>query len=165
MPLFLAALRDAGLVPRAGLLIVGRMDEETRQILADPAIAPLSHAIPFSPPEKLPGLYAACDFVALPSLFEGMPNVLLEAMASGCVPIVSDAGAMGDIVGDGKTGFVFPAENRDAAARAAARAFALDDKKLAAMSKRAKELIRKEFSPEKETDALMELLFGGGKEL
>jgi glycosyltransferase involved in cell wall biosynthesis len=70
--------------------------------------------VPFSSRKRLPGLYKACDFVALPSHFDGMPNVLLEAMALGVVPIVSDAGAMGDIVEDGRTGFVFPADDRQA---------------------------------------------------
>jgi glycosyltransferase involved in cell wall biosynthesis len=39
------------------------------------------------PPESLPELYAGADFVAIPSLYEGFGQGVLEAMASG-VPLV-----------------------------------------------------------------------------
>jgi len=158
MPFFLAALRDAGLKDRAALLVVGRIDEEARQLLADPAISPAHKHIPFCAQDALPALYAACDYTALPSMFEGMPNVLLEAMAAGVVPIVSDAGAMANMVRDGHTGFVFRAEDRADAARAAAKAFALTDAALEKMKIRARKHVAKEFTPAKEIDALIELL-------
>jgi glycosyltransferase involved in cell wall biosynthesis len=96
--------------------------------------------------------------VALPSLFDGMPNVLLEAMALGVIPIVSDAGAMGEIVEDGRTGLVFPADDRRAAAEATARALGLDVDSRVAMAKRAADSVSERFSLERETDALCEVL-------
>jgi glycosyltransferase involved in cell wall biosynthesis len=162
VPLFLAALRDTGLMDKVGLLAVGRLDEETTQILADPALAPKNHHVSFSPREELAGLYAACDYVALPSLFEGMPNVLLEAMAAGAVPIASTAGAMPEMVEDGVTGFLFPAEDRDRAAEAIGRALALTDDELAAMAGRASQSVRERFSVERELRELREILLGGG---
>ena len=45
------------------------------------------------------------DVYILPSDFEGTPNALLEAMAYGCVPVVSDIETLTDIVADGETGF------------------------------------------------------------
>ena len=45
------------------------------------------------------------DVYILLSDFEGTPNALLEAMAYGCVPVVSDIETLTDIVSDGKTGF------------------------------------------------------------
>ena len=157
-PLWLGALRDAGLLDRVGLLVVGRLDEESVQILDDPVLSPLNRRMPFCPQDMLPGLYAACDFVAIPSLFDGMPNVLLEAMASGAVPIVSDAGAMGDIIENGRTGFLFPAEDRSLAAKAAAQALSLTDTELEAMSERVKRFVEQEFTIERELDALCDVL-------
>ncbi|MBN1671680.1 MAG: glycosyltransferase family 4 protein [Kiritimatiellae bacterium] len=157
-PLWLGALRDTGKADRVSLLIVGRMDEETRQILADPALAPLHRHVSFREQESLTGYYAACDYIALPSLFEGMPNVLLEAMAAGVVPITSDAGAMKNVITDGETGFMFPAENRAAAAAATARALALSDPDLAAMRERVRQQVADTFPPERELDALCEVL-------
>ena len=40
------------------------------------------------------------------SEFEGMPLALLEAMSMGCVPVVSDAGGIPEVV-NGSCGFVF----------------------------------------------------------
>ena len=162
IPLWLGALRDAGLVDRVGLLVVGRVDEETRQILDDPALAPRHRRLPFAPPDKLPGLYAACDFVALPSLFEGMPNVLLEAMAAGAVPIASSAGAMGQVVTDGHTGFLFAVESRDDAARATAQALELSGDALAAMKQRVKAHVAEHFTIDRELDAICALIRRAG---
>lgn len=164
VPLLLGALRDAGLVERVALLVVGRIDDETQQLLDDPALAPAHKRLPFARRDELPGLYGACDFVALPSLFEGMPNVLLEAMATGAVPLVSDAGAMGQIVGDGATGFLFAAEDRAAAADAVARALALDDAALAAMRERVRAHVAEHFTIDRELDVLMALIEEAVKE-
>lgn len=58
----------------------------------------------------------------LPSRFEGMPNSLLEAMAAGLPPIVSDAspGPL-ELVEDGATGLVVPVDDAEALAQAMLR--------------------------------------------
>jgi glycosyltransferase involved in cell wall biosynthesis len=48
----------------------------------------------------------AFDMVALFSSREGMPNVVLEAMAAGKPFIGTNVGAIADLVQDGATGFV-----------------------------------------------------------
>jgi len=159
VPFWLSAIREADLIDRISLLVVGKwVDDEIQMVLNDPQLAPPGTHIPFSSRKRLPGLYKACDFVALPSHFDGMPNVLLEAMALGVIPIVSDAGAMGEIVEDGQTGFVFPADDRRAAADATARALGLDADRRVAMAEAAARSIADRFSLERETDALCEVL-------
>lgn len=160
IPFWLEAVRDAGLMDRIRLLVVGTLDEATASILDDPYISPRSVRLPFCPPDELAGLYAAADFVAIPSMFEGMPNVLLEAMACGVVPIVSDAGAMREVIEDGANGFLFAAEDRAAAGAATARALALPDDDLAAMAARAKAYVAAEYSPARELDTLWNLIAG-----
>jgi len=49
---------------------------------------------------------AAADVFVLPSHDEGLPMALLEAMAWGLVPVVSTAGAMGEVVQDGRNGLL-----------------------------------------------------------
>jgi len=51
-------------------------------------------------------LYKNSDVFLLPSLFEGLPMSLLEAMSFGLVPVVTNVGAMGDVVINDQTGFI-----------------------------------------------------------
>jgi glycosyltransferase involved in cell wall biosynthesis len=50
----------------------------------------------------------------LPSRCEGLPIVLVEAMLSGRVPIVTDAGGNAEVIDDGATGYVAAAPTEDA---------------------------------------------------
>lgn len=156
--LWLEGVRDCALLDRMSLLVVGNLDEATSRILDDPALAPRSLRLPFCAPDELPGMYAACDFVALPSAFDGMPNVLLEAMACGAVPLVSDAGALAQVVRDGSTGFVFAAGARDGAGEATARALGTGTEDLRAMSERVRQYVAERFTVDREIDVLEELL-------
>jgi glycosyltransferase involved in cell wall biosynthesis len=49
-----------------------------------------------------------CDVYLQPSLWDGMPNALLEAMAAGCGCIASDAGGIPEIVTPGVDGVIVP---------------------------------------------------------
>jgi glycosyltransferase involved in cell wall biosynthesis len=49
-----------------------------------------------------------CDIYLQPSLWDGMPNALLEAMAAGCLVIGSDAGGIPEIITDGVNGVIIP---------------------------------------------------------
>ncbi len=64
------------------------------------------YCLPFVENSKLPDLYRENQFYLQLSLTEGFPNTLIEAMACGCQPIVSNVGAMSDIIGD--TGYLMP---------------------------------------------------------
>jgi glycosyltransferase involved in cell wall biosynthesis len=58
-----------------------------------------------SGPAKVQALNSA-DIFLMPSRFEGLPLALLEAMAAGCVPIVSNKGSIPSVVEDGRNGFL-----------------------------------------------------------
>jgi glycosyltransferase involved in cell wall biosynthesis len=49
-----------------------------------------------------------CDVYLQPSLWDGMPNALLEAMAAGCGCIGSDAGGIPEVIGHGVNGMILP---------------------------------------------------------
>ena len=57
-----------------------------------------------------PCLLQARVFV-LTSRWEGVSIAMLEAMACGCVPVVSDVGDLRDIVTDGETGYILPEDD------------------------------------------------------
>ncbi len=154
IPMWLSAVREAGLNDQFSLIVTGKMDAKTDAILKDQMLSPSVKHFSFRPQEKLLPVYAACDYIAIPSLFEGFPNVLLEAMASGCVPIVSDAGAMKDVIEHGKTGFLFPAENREKAGAATKKALALSDDVLGEMKVAVKQYVMERYSIENEIEIL-----------
>jgi teichuronic acid biosynthesis glycosyltransferase TuaC len=72
--------------------------------------------------ENVPFWLRAADALCLPSLMEGMPNVVLEAQACGLPVIASRVGALPDLVND-NNGILVDAANSDALAGALKRAF------------------------------------------
>lgn len=61
---------------------------------------------PFVPRAEMPSMYAAHDIFVLPSLVEGMPLVLLEAMAAGLAAVTTESSGMTDLVEDGYDGLL-----------------------------------------------------------
>ncbi len=60
--------------------------------------------------ERLPLWYQACDAFVLPSRSEGVPNVLLEAMATGRPFVASDVGAIRDLLPFGPSAVTPPGD-------------------------------------------------------
>ena len=54
---------------------------------------------------KIEALCSA-DIFLMPSRYEGLSMAMLEAMAAGCVPIVSNRGAIPSVIEDGRNGFM-----------------------------------------------------------
>ncbi|MCB8820201.1 glycosyltransferase family 4 protein [Microvirga rosea] len=69
---------------------------------------------------ELPDLYRSGDIFVLPSRDEGMPNVLLEAMASGLPAVATRISGSEELVVHGETGLLVPPEDADALAAALA---------------------------------------------
>jgi glycosyltransferase involved in cell wall biosynthesis len=61
----------------------------------------------------VPALLAASDMVAMPSLWEGLPLALLEAMNFGKAVVGSDAPGIEEVIQDGETGFIVPTKNAE----------------------------------------------------
>ncbi|MEE0480762.1 MAG: glycosyltransferase [Mitsuokella jalaludinii] len=62
------------------------------------------------PHDKLASYYNACDVVVMPSRWEAFGLVAIEAMKYGRAVIVSDRGALPELIENGKNGFVFKFE-------------------------------------------------------
>ena len=57
--------------------------------------------------DTYPDLYSKIDIFISPSILEGGPVPVLEAMLSNCFPIASKTGFCPDVISDGKNGFLF----------------------------------------------------------
>lgn len=53
-----------------------------------------------------PDFFSECDAFVMPSIWEGLPITLLEAMSVGCIPICSPVGGIPNVVLDEKNGFL-----------------------------------------------------------
>jgi glycosyltransferase involved in cell wall biosynthesis len=71
---------------------------------------------------------AGCDCFVLPSLFEGMPNAVMEAMALGKAVILTDVNGARELVEDERSGLIVPPGDPSALASAIRRA--ADDRDL-----------------------------------
>jgi len=97
------------------------------------------------PHEDVPLAIAAGDVFVLPSLSEGLPTVVCEAMACGRPVVATAVDGTPEIVRDGETGFLVPPRDPEALARALARV--LDDPALAGrMAERAGEIARERYT-------------------
>ncbi len=107
-------------------------------------------------------LFAGADLFALSSDDEGLPMVVIEAMASGRAVAATDVGSVRDLVVDGETGLVVP--RRDPAALGEAMAALLsDDGRRAAMGQAGRARIRERFLLEKcvgDTEAFLKRVAG-----
>jgi glycosyltransferase involved in cell wall biosynthesis len=68
--------------------------------------------------QDMPRIYAITDILVLASLWEGMPNVALEAMAAGVPVVATNVDGTGEAVLDGETGLLVPPTDPPALARA-----------------------------------------------
>ena len=109
-------------IPDLCLTIAGcSVDAETvRQFFPAPIRESLN-IIPFISRKDMPALYAQHDVFVFPSLFEGLPIVLLEAMATGMPVVTTETCGMKDIVEDDYNGLVVKPADAPAFAAATER--------------------------------------------
>jgi glycosyltransferase involved in cell wall biosynthesis len=105
-------------IPEARLTIAGcqEPEEKVRQCFASASQAALE-VWPFVARAEISSLYAEHEIFVLPSLVEGMPLVLLEAMASGMPTVTTESSGMTDLVEDSHNGLlVIPGDTQSLSA-------------------------------------------------
>jgi len=146
--------------PDAAFLIVG--DGSQREALEQLARSlGISHRVVFTGQrDDVPELLAVMDVLVLPSLYEGLPNAVLEAMAAGKPVIATPVGGTPEVVEDGITGLLVPPRDPEALAEAIL-ALLQDRERAEAMGRAGRARVEKYFSVERmiaETEALYEEL-------
>lgn len=101
-----ASIKDQ--VAEADLWLVGHGPERDRleKLAATLGIAEKVHFFGWLAPEEIKILYSTCDLFVLPSLDEGMPNALLEAMAVGLPCLGTKVAGTSDLICEGVNGLL-----------------------------------------------------------
>lgn len=107
--------------------------------------------------DDLPQQYAWADVFALPSFAEGLPVVLMEAMAAGCSVVTTTIAGIPELVEPGVTGVLVPPGRDDLLAAALERlAGAVDGR--SAMVGAARQRVHQRHAPDVNADLLLALL-------
>jgi len=99
-----------------------------------------------------------CDLFLLPSLWEGLPNALLEAMACGLCCLASDAGGIPEVISHGQDGFLLPRSQLSYLGVAIQEFFQLPPEQKSAIGRRARQKILANFSFQTEQQYLSKCL-------
>jgi glycosyltransferase involved in cell wall biosynthesis len=86
-----------------------------------PGLGDRIQVIPFVQREEMPAVYMEHDIFVFPSLVEGMPLTLLEAMATGMPVVATNTCGMADVITSGVNGLLVPAADGSALAAAVAQ--------------------------------------------
>jgi glycosyltransferase involved in cell wall biosynthesis len=134
------------------LLLIGGLrpkDEEVYQLFRrrNPQLS--LHLLPYVPQSELMDYYNLMDLVLMPSLRDGLPNVLLEAMACGRTVVASDVGGISDVIEDEQNGLLVPPRDKQALVDRVLSALADADQRRV-LGQAARETILRDYTPEHE---------------
>lgn len=110
--------------------------------------------------DDIKAAYAIADIVTLPSYYrEGVPNVLLEAMAIGKPVVTTDHIGCREVVEEGRNGFLVPVKDGRALARAL-ETLVTDRKVRESFGRYSRVMVERDFDKSKIIDRIMEDLYG-----
>jgi len=125
-----AQLRTNGVDAYLALVGDGPLRDELKAAAEALGIADRTRFVGFR--ENVGELYSAFDVVALTSANEGTPVTVIEALAAGIPVVATDVGGVSDVVQDGRSGYLVPANDVAAVAERLER-LAADPKRRGAM--------------------------------
>ncbi len=164
LPFLIRALAEVRAARPAHLLVIGEVRPREHEALsmAIEADRSLRNAIAITghldEPSAVVDHLRLCDLVLLPSLWDGMPNALLEAMACERVVLASDAGGIGEVLRHGETGFIVKRAELHRLGEAAIELVDLPAEERARVGSAARAHVVEAHAPAREVEALRRLL-------
>jgi glycosyltransferase involved in cell wall biosynthesis len=142
--------------PDLTLLIVGDGSEKALLQNETEELGVMKHVIFTGSRFDIPEILQLLDIYLLPSLSEGLPLGLLEAMASGCPIVASDVGGIPSVVDHGHSALLIPPGLPDALALAVIRLLENSDLR-EKLSKNAKIIFHNNYDSSQMTNKYCEL--------
>lgn len=137
----------------ASLLIVGEVrNGEDKKVFDEFRISNPEYRIAVTghvPHKDLPAYYSLMDVFVHPSMRDGMPNAVLEAMACGKAVIATPVGGMTDIIEDGVNGYLVKINDAAGLAEKMAEVLSQPEKR-EAVGRSAREAVLSQFTLAKE---------------
>ena len=148
--------RAVARLPAASVAIAGRgkQEEPLRRLAHELGFAERVHLLGLR--DDVDTILTAADIFAQPSLSEGLPLAVLEAMSFGLPVIATRVGGIPEAVVDGETGYLVPPGDPETLAAALTRVIESADRG-ASMGSAGRERAAAEFSVERMTDAYRQL--------
>lgn len=109
-----AFARLADTYPAACLVFIGNGPDRPNLIDKVRSLGLEDRVIFLDDQTDIPGLLPAIDILAVPSLYEGMPNVVIEAMAAGVPVVATNVGGTQEVIINGETGILVPPQDANA---------------------------------------------------
>lgn len=90
----------------------GKLEHTLKKQIASLQLEERVHLIGFH--SNIASLLKAADIFVLPSLYEGMPNSLMEALANGVPAVSTNVNGVSELMIDGEHGYIIPSADVDA---------------------------------------------------
>lgn len=129
----------------------GPCQKELEKRAKELGISQFCHFVGFR--KDIKDIFQAMDFMVLPSLTEGLPNVVLEAFACAKPVVAADVGGVPEIVEDGVNGILVPPGRSDLLAEAIKNCLIAPEKRRA-MGEAGYQKVKSEFTFESQTQKL-----------
>ncbi|WP_435139227.1 glycosyltransferase family 4 protein [Formosa sp. A9] len=154
------ALRELGITVRYTIIAEGAIPETLLYQVHDLGLTDVVTFKSGLPQDALFSEMLRYDALVLPSVSEGIANVVVEAMAIGLPVISSNCGGMPEVVHDGETGLLFAMRNVDAIVAACQRFMALSEAEVLEMLRQAHELVKREYHEAENVARMVDLYVG-----
>ncbi|QRM87779.1 glycosyltransferase [Lacinutrix sp. WUR7] len=109
------------------------------------------------PYAKVQALMQHADLLLLPSVEEGIANVVLEAMQNKTLVLTTNCGGMDEVISDGVNGFIVPIRDSEAIATKISEIVAITEVAKEAIRKKALHTIKKQHSENQMVDQMLTL--------
>jgi glycosyltransferase involved in cell wall biosynthesis len=144
-------------IPKAHLLLLGSglLRAELEQQAANTSYEESIHFVGYR--ENIEELLRAMDVFVLSSVAEGMPRVILEAMAAGIPCIATEVGGVSEVINGDGVGFLVPPADPNALAQAMIKVAKMPKNSLDRLTQNAQSRVRQFYSHDIVREKLREL--------